>query len=415
MGNLKYFSLLIAAGMFAACSDNLENGGNVNEGPKTGEGYVKVAINTPSVSSSRAFDDSADGTLNDGTPDEYAVNNAILVFFKTTSTTGPGTPEVTAEFAKAYNVSLNPAGEGDDNHVTNRHTVIGEAPLPADGEKVYALAIVNSNDLFSVNANTGELNIKTGTDKSVFGTTKTLSALQEAIETTAAECAQDVIEHSGLMLASTNNGDPAFTTETLFGINIYQMDENYTDVFSRGPEFGDHYYLRTNKLDNIFDRKGEGVNDIRCRDYAFYIYNDQQVAITRKYQTAVNNLYMVPLIRLPEMYYILCESMPLDQAAPYISEVMEYRGLNGYQQFSSEQEREDALDKEYRKEFYAEGQYFYFLKAHGRTDFATRPEGLNQMTEAQYVFPLPDAEKEYGWTSENEDNEDNNDQTVEAN
>lgn len=124
---------------------------------------------------------------------------------------------------------------------------------------------------------------------------------------------------------------------------------------------------------------------------------------------------MVPLIRLPEMYYILCESMPLDQAAPYISEVMEYRGLNGYQQFSSEQEREDALDKEYRKEFYAEGQYFYFLKAHGRTDFATRPEGLNQMTEAQYVFPLPDAEKEYGWTSENEDNEDNNDQTVEAN
>lgn len=217
------------------------------------------------------------------------------------------------------------------------------------------------------------------------------------------------------MLASTNNGDPAFTTETLFGINIYQMDENYTDVFSRGPEFGDHYYLRTNKLDNIFDRKGEGVNDIRCRDYAFYIYNDQQVAITRKYQTAVNNLYMVPLIRLPEMYYILCESMPLDQAAPYISEVMEYRGLNGYQQFSSEQEREDALDKEYRKEFYAEGQYFYFLKAHGRTDFATRPEGLNQMTEAQYVFPLPDAEKEYGWTSENEDNEDNNDQTVEAN
>ena len=234
-------------------------------------------------------------------------------------------------------------------------------------------------------------------------------------KTTAAECAQDVIEHSGLMLASTNNGDPAFTTETLFGINIYQMDENYTDVFSRGPEFGDHYYLRTNKLDNIFDRKGEGVNDIRCRDYAFYIYNDQQVAITRKYQTAVNNLYMVPLIRLPEMYYILCESMPLDQAAPYISEVMEYRGLNGYHQFSSEQEREDALDKEYRKEFYAEGQYFYFLKAHGRTDFATRPEGLNQMTEAQYVFPLPDAEKEYGWTSENEDNEDNNDQTVEAN
>lgn len=231
----------------------------------------------------------------------------------------------------------------------------------------------------------------------------------------AADCALDVIENSGLMLASTNNGDPAFTSETLFGINIYKMDENYTDAFAQGPEFNNHYYLRTNKLDNIFDRKGEGVNDIRCRDYAFYIYNDQQVAITRKYQTAVNNLYMIPLIRLPEMYYILCESLPLDQAAPYISEVMEYRGLNGYQQFSSEQEREDALNKEYQKEFYAEGQYFYFLKAHGRSDFSTRPEGLSQMTEAQYIFPLPDAEKEYGWTSENEEDTDQNTEVGEEN
>ena len=225
MGNLKYFSLLIAAGMFAACSDNLENGGNVNEGPKTGEGYVKVAINTPSVSSSRAFDDSADGTLNDGTPDEYAVNNAILVFFKTTSTTGPGTPEVTAEFAKAYNVSLNPAGEGDDNHVTNRHTVIGEAPLPADGEKVYALAIVNSNDLFSVNANTGELNIKTGTDKSVFGTTKTLSALQEAIETTAAECTTTGFMMLNAPLATTNtptNITDLTKVQTLVPVTVYE-------------------------------------------------------------------------------------------------------------------------------------------------------------------------------------------------
>lgn len=222
----------------------------------------------------------------------------------------------------------------------------------------------------------------------------------------AAQYARDVIEGCGLILATSNNGDPAFTTETLFGINIYQMDENYTDVFSRGPEFNYQYYLRTNKLDNIFDRKGEGVNDIRCRDYAFFIYEDQQTAITRKYQTAVNNLYMVPLIRLPEMYYILCESLPLEEAAPYLSEVMEYRGLTGYQHFVSEQEREDALEKEYRKEFYAEGQYFFFLKAHGREDFVNRPDDVAKMTEAQYVFPLPDAEKEYGWTAENDENPD---------
>ena len=230
----------------------------------------------------------------------------------------------------------------------------------------------------------------------------------------AAACARDVIDNSGLTLASTNNGDPAFTTETLFGINIYQMDENYTDLFSRGPGFESQYYLRSDKFDQIFERKGEGVNDIRCRDYAFFIYADQQEAITRKYQTAVNNLYMVPLIRIPEMYYILCESLPLNEAASYITQVMEYRGLNGYQNFTSEEAREEALEKEYRKEFYAEGQYFFFLKSHGRTDFLLRPSDVPQMTEAQYVFPLPDAEKEYGWTEENEEDANGSDADASA-
>lgn len=226
MGNLKYFSLLMVAGMFAACSDNLENAGNENDGPKTGEGYVKVAINLPSVSGSRAFDESTD--LNDGTPDEYAVKDAILVFFKTTEETGDGTPEATAEFAKAYNVSLNYAGE-DVDHVTNRHTVIGEAPLPAQGEQIYALAIVNSNGLFSINANTGELKIKTGTGtdtySSVFGTTKTLSALQKAIATTVRECTTNgfMMLSSPLATKSTSADITDLTkVQTLVQVEVFE-------------------------------------------------------------------------------------------------------------------------------------------------------------------------------------------------
>lgn len=223
MGNLKYFSLLIAAGMFAACSDNLENPGNENDGPKTGEGYVKVAINLPSVSGSRAF--AEPGSLDDGTPDEYAVKNAMLVFFKTTSTIGEGTPEATAVFAKAYGVSLNYAGE-DVDHVTNRHTVIGEAPLPAKGEQIYALAIVNSNGLFSINATTGELNIKTGTDTyaSVFKTTKTLSALQEAIAAKVEDCTGDgfMMLSAPLANTTTTSGFTLSNVKTLVPVTVYE-------------------------------------------------------------------------------------------------------------------------------------------------------------------------------------------------
>lgn len=90
----------------------------------------------------------------------------------------------------------------------------------------------------------------------------------------------------------------------------------------------------------------------------------------------------------------------MEESAYYISQVMEYRGLIGYQSFTSDQAREEALEKEYRKEFYAEGQYFFFLKAHGMENFILRPTDIEKMTETQYVFPLPDAEKEYGWTEE---------------
>lgn len=221
MRKVKFFGLLLAAGLFSACSDNLENTGNVNDGPKTGEGYVKVAINLPSVSSSRAFDESTTGSLDDGTPDEYDVNDAILVFFKTSSTTGSGTPEATAEFAKAYNVSLNPAGEGE-NHVTNRHNVIGEAPLPADGEKVYALAILNANGVFTVDEANGVLKKN---NNNVFGSTKTLSALQTAIETTAAECTTTgfMMLNAPLATTSTPSDIKDLTkVQTLVPVTVYE-------------------------------------------------------------------------------------------------------------------------------------------------------------------------------------------------
>jgi hypothetical protein len=58
-----------------------------------------------------------------------------------------------------------------------------------------------------------------------------------------------------------------------------------------------------------------------------------------------------------------------------------------------------ALNKEYLKEFYAEGQYFWFLKTHGITGPLLHHPEVN-LVEENFVFPLPDAEIEYGWTPE---------------
>lgn len=52
--------MLTATLAMAACSDSLDESDNTGQGPLTGEGYVKVAINMPSVSSTRAFNESTD-------------------------------------------------------------------------------------------------------------------------------------------------------------------------------------------------------------------------------------------------------------------------------------------------------------------------------------------------------------------
>lgn len=81
MKKVKYLAMLLAAGMFAACSDNLEDTGAGNAGgttPVTGEGYVKVAINMPTTSGgmSRA-DDGSYVDLDDGLENEYKNNKWI--------------------------------------------------------------------------------------------------------------------------------------------------------------------------------------------------------------------------------------------------------------------------------------------------------------------------------------------------
>lgn len=163
MGKLKFFGLLLAAGMFAACSDNLENAGNENDGPKTGEGYVKVAINLPSVSSSRAFDESTD--LNDGDAKEYAVKNGIIAFFEGVKTGG----ENAAKLVKAYHMGTltgTPDNPDNDKHVSSTVTQTLDAPLLSDDKnQMYALVILNNgknNSIVSVENGGKRLSFKSG-------------------------------------------------------------------------------------------------------------------------------------------------------------------------------------------------------------------------------------------------------------
>lgn len=216
MGNLKYFSLLMAAGMFAACSDNLENAGNENDGPKTGEGYVKVAINLPSVSGSRA----GDPTLDDGDDNEYAVKSGIIAFFE-------GATEAEATFVKAY--PMNNLVQIDDgntaDHVTTKVTQVLEAPLVTGSNKLYALVILNNGNVASASSVDGSLNLENGSNDIVLSSANSskVAALNGNVEWNLTVSSVTNSTNGFLMLnAPLYNGT---TSQTLVPVTVYKTKQ----------------------------------------------------------------------------------------------------------------------------------------------------------------------------------------------
>lgn len=216
----------------------------------------------------------------------------------------------------------------------------------------------------------------------------------------AITCAQDVIDHCGLELQSANSSDPILFNEVLCGLYLYEMEKNLSAFWSDGDKLTTQYFSKVSTFNTLFNATSGSTNDIRYRTVKRYATEQVQ---SLKY--IKNEKEVVPLIRLPEMYYILCEMKALSDSEDKLNEVRHKRGYPASEDehFKTEADRIKALNREYRKEFYAEGQYYFFLKQH-----PTAPvEHFNEVTlgKAQYVFPLPDAEKEYGWTADSEENQ----------
>ena len=216
--------------------------------------------------------------------------------------------------------------------------------------------------------------------------------------TNAVACAQDVVDNSGLALSSSNQDDPILFSECICALNMYHLSETLSSLWADGEKYTTQYFIRSERFNSYFEVSGDRREDMRTKSSAFYEHAAAKMALSRKYNT--NPKEAVPLIRLPEMYYILCEMTPdLAQAARYLNMVRNKRGYSRALNvnFADEASRIKALDREFRKEFYAEGQYWYFLKRHGITELVY--DNSVVLSKERFVFPLPDAEKEYGWTA----------------
>ena len=211
--------------------------------------------------------------------------------------------------------------------------------------------------------------------------------------------------------------------EQIFGITVNEFSNlligNYMDMENTNTQ--QRFYLDGDKFKFFYETADAGNTDWRKNTEMFKVVNsgasrDINVFCRKYNQKPLNIGYVysganaVPLIRLPEMYYIVAEcASSASESADALNTVRFARGISysdeiittGYDDLDvaskenkNQTKRINEIMKEYRKEYFAEGQLFYFLKAHNYSTYYGC--GIETMTEAHYQMTLPDDEYIFG-------------------
>src|SRR5690606_31331149 len=116
-------------------------------------------------------------------------------------------------------------------------------------------------------------------------------------------------------------------------------------------------------------------------------------------QESSTNFNLLPLIKLPEMYYIAAEYYQTtnpNKAVDLLNAVRRSRRIVSDIPYGLEPGAlSNEILKEYRKEYISEGQLFFYYKRIGREQIP----GLSQdfvADDAVYVLPYPESEVEFG-------------------
>lgn len=227
----------------------------------------------------------------------------------------------------------------------------------------------------------------------------------------AATAAQEVVNAALFPFVSTSAvnanasaKDRVFIPELVFALrsrNMLTWTENYFKFYKSS---GTGLTRSLAQINTIYE---SSTTDIR-RQYLFE--QDQNILFPSKfwqtYVPAVNEGLtsaarkdqLIPLIRISEMYYILAETAPTPQeGVVQLNKVRTARALNKLSEAQSTTEAflNNEIRKEYQKECYGEGQFFFYLK---RKNAVRPPFMSSDVPLSIYKLPIPDVELEYNPT-----------------
>lgn len=215
---------------------------------------------------------------------------------------------------------------------------------------------------------------------------------------------------SHVIKAKNENGDKMISLAGVddFGQKYYALPSECILALSNNEIedvqklFGiDNLFLSTPTFNELFSGQSTSVNN-----RALYVWKETtnstgiRMRVLQKYSQpeaqnntdaniAMTRYQVIPLLRLSEMYLIAIETAAtIAEANSLYSEYMDARGVIATDLTADELKTE--IQKEYRREFYAEGQMFYTYKRLGIRKMPGKAD--REVTEKDYIVPLPTTE-----------------------
>lgn len=192
--------------------------------------------------------------------------------------------------------------------------------------------------------------------------------------------------------AEANNGVLTFPTEQIFAVNSTLATQTLTPIFFN---YSTAYIQAETSLETAFETTLH-TSDIRYRNNRLWESRVVPLASTsfnffKKYNesgSTVTAITTIPLIRLVEMYFIATECGREDLFKVYrLVRVLDASIDDTLTDADAIKER---LEKEYRKEFYGEGQMFFFYKRYAYSMLSWPV--AKEIAEVSYRLPFPESQ-----------------------
>lgn len=228
----------------------------------------------------------------------------------------------------------------------------------------YANEVIDSDRFLFINGNTNKTSATDSTSNAIFSTEHVFSLYKSDMKALS---------------------DNFFKTESSEG--------EKEDLFSTAANLNSWYEVTV--AGHAIDIRGPQASASRWSQF------NASTVYTTKYHVGANirnvNQKLVPIVKLAEMYYVAAEaSNTIDEALSYLNVAREARLIPALDPaiINTQALLDNEIFKEYRKEFYAEGQLWFYYKRKNMNTLQNSVGGT--MNNTKYVFPKPKQEIEFG-------------------